>query len=111
MNRALSCLNHEISKIRHKFLNADYPPRFINSVIKQFNDKLRENSNEEDDCILPPDFFEIKKQVILVEVPYCEKMKHLLDGFLRNFMNSLMIYMKSKKMDLQKDEKSVSFKE
>ena len=49
--------------IRQKFLNADYPLRFINSVIKQFNEKLSEKSNEEDDHILPPDFFEIKKQV------------------------------------------------
>ena len=75
MNRALcilSCLNDEISKIRQKFLNADYPLRFIDSVIKQFNDKLTENSNVEDDYNSPPDLFEIKKQVILIEVPYCE---------------------------------------
>ena len=57
LNRALrisSCLNDEISKIRQKFLNADHPLRFINNVIKQFNDKLSENSNEKDDYILPP---------------------------------------------------------
>ena len=63
LNRALrisSCPNDEISKIRQKFLNADYPLRFINSVMKQFNDKLSEKPNKEDDYILPPDFFEIK---------------------------------------------------
>ena len=52
LNRVLhisSCLKDEISKIRHKFLNADYPFRFINSVIKQFNDKLSEKSNKEGD--------------------------------------------------------------
>ena len=46
LNRALrisSCLKDEISKIRQKFLNADYQLRFTNSVIKQFNDKLSEN--------------------------------------------------------------------
>ena len=53
----LSCLKDEISRIRKKFLNAGYPLRFINSVVKQFNDKLSEKSNEEDDYILPPDFF------------------------------------------------------
>ena len=78
LNRVLrisSCLNDEISKIRQKFLNADYPLWCINSVIKQFNDKLSEKSNEKDDYILPPDFFEIKKQFISIEVPYCEKNK------------------------------------
>ena len=60
LNRALhisSCLNDEISKIRQKFLDADYPLWFINSVIKQFNEILSVKSNEQDDCILPPDFF------------------------------------------------------
>ena len=51
-------------------MNVDYPLRFINSVMKQFNDKLSEKSNEEDDYILPP---EIKKQGILFEVLYCKK--------------------------------------
>ena len=68
-----SRLKDEISKIRQKFLNVDYSLRFVNSIIKQFNDKLREKSNEENDYILPPDFLEIRKQVILIEVPYCEK--------------------------------------
>ena len=45
----LSCVNDKISKTRQKFLNTDYPLRFINSVIKQFNDKLSEKSHEEDD--------------------------------------------------------------
>ena len=37
LNKALcisSCLNDKISNIRQKFLNANYPLRFINSVIK-----------------------------------------------------------------------------
>ena len=60
-------------KLTGKILNADYPLWFINSVIKHFSDKSSEKSNEGDDYILLPDFFEIKKQVILIEVPYCEK--------------------------------------
>ena len=62
MNRVLhiaSYLNDEISKIRHKFLNKNYPLWFINSVMKQFHDNLSEKFNAEDDYILPPDFFEI----------------------------------------------------
>ena len=88
LNRALrisSCLNDEISRIRLKFLNADYPLRFINSVIKHFNDKLSEKFNEEDDHILPPDFFEIKEQVILIVIPYCEKNETSSRRFLKKF--------------------------
>ena len=54
-------------------------------VIKQFNDKLGEKSNEEVDYILPLDFYEIKKQVILIEVPYCEKNKTSFKRFLKKF--------------------------
>ena len=88
LSRALcisSCLNDEISKIRQKFLNADYPLRFINCVIKQFGDKFSEKSNEEDDQILPPDFFEVKRQVILIEVPYCEKKETSSKRFHKKF--------------------------
>ena len=35
--------------------------------------------------ILPPDFFEIKKQVILIEVPYYEKNGTSSKGFLKKF--------------------------
>ena len=99
-NRALrisSCLNDEISKIRQKFLNPDYPLRFINSIIKQLHGKLSENSNAEDNYILPPEFFEIKKdEVFRMKFHAARKTKHLLNKFLRNFKNSLIIYMKSK---------------
>ena len=88
LNRALrisSYLNDKISKMRQKLLNADYPLWFINSVIKQFSDELSEKSNEEDDYILPPDFFEIKKQLILIEVPHCEKNETSSKRFLKKF--------------------------
>ena len=44
--------------MRQKFLHANYPIWFVNSVIKQFNEK----STEEEDDILPINFFE--KEVI-----------------------------------------------
>ena len=53
--------------------------------MKQFNDKLSENCNVEDGYILPPDSFEIKKQVILIEVPYCEKNETSSKRFLKKF--------------------------
>ena len=86
LNRELrisSSLKEEISKIRQKFLNADYLLRFINSVIKQSNEKLSETSNEEDDYILPPNLF--AKRVILIEVPYCEKNETSSKCFLKTF--------------------------
>ena len=89
--RISSCLKDEISKIRQKILNADYPLRFVNKFIKQFNDKVREKLNEKDDYILSTDFFEIKMQVILIEVLYCEK-KKFFKCFLKKFhepMNDL----------------------
>ena len=41
--------------------------------------------NDEDDYILPPAFTEIKKQVILVDVPNCEKSKTSSKCFLQKF--------------------------
>ena len=51
--------------------------------------------NKENDYILPPDFFEIKKQppdffemkkqVILIEVPYCKKSETTSKRFLKKF--------------------------
>ena len=90
LNKALrisSSLKDEISKIRQKFLNTYYQLRFINSVIKQHNDKLSEKSNEDYDYILLSDFFETKKQVILIETPNCEKNETSSKRFLKNFHN------------------------
>ena len=35
----------EIPKIKQKFLNADYPHKFINSVINNFQEKSEETDN------------------------------------------------------------------
>ena len=85
MNRAFPTTN-EIPKIRQK-LNAGYPLRF-NGARKQFNDKLSEKCNGEDDYILPPDYFEVKT-VYLIE-------SKQLNVFLGKFTDSLMIHMKAK---------------
>ena len=44
---------NEIPEINHKFLNGDYPFKFINSVIEQF----RQKSRKKDDFIIPPSLF------------------------------------------------------
>ena len=67
--RIASTFTEEIPTIKQKFLSADYPPRFVNSVIKQFNEKC--NGNTQDDYIIPSDFFDIPKPLVLAEIPYC----------------------------------------
>ena len=49
--------------IKQKFLNADYPSRLVNSVIKKFNGKC--HSNIQGDYIIPPDFLDIPKPLVL----------------------------------------------
>ena len=58
-------------------LAADYPPKFGNSVTSQFHSKL----NEHDDFTIQPGFIETPKQIILVEIPYCIKIKDIQNGF------------------------------
>ena len=74
----------EIPKIRQKFLNADYPLWFINSVIQQFSDNMGEKINEENDYILTLYLFELK-QLILIDVPNCKKTETSSKGFLKKF--------------------------
>ena len=56
---------NEIPQIKCKLLNADYPHRFINSVIKQFSQIFI----EVDDFIIPPSLFEAPKKAVLLEIP------------------------------------------
>ena len=77
-----------IKFVSHKYDKAGYPKRFINSVIKQFQDKSNQgNIDDFDDYIIPPNFFDIPKFFILVELPFCEnkeiKSKHFLKTFHR----------------------------
>ena len=63
--------------IKEKFIKADYPLRFIKSVVNEF-----QKSKEYGDEIfrIPPGLLEITKPFIFVEIPYCElneiKSKH-----------------------------------
>ena len=68
---------------QRKFQNADYPPRFVNSVIRQFSENC--NGNTQDDYIVPLDFFDIRELLILVEIPYCPWNETLLTCFIKKF--------------------------
>ena len=81
--RIASTFTEEVPTIKRKSLNADYPARFVNSVIKQFNEKC--NGNTQDDYIIPRDFFDIPKLLILAEIPYCPRNETLSKRFIKKF--------------------------
>ena len=80
--RISSNFDEEIPLIKEKFMKADYPLRFINSVVNEFQ-KGKECGDES--FIIPTSLFEIAKPLIFVEIPYCEpneiKSKHFLKKF------------------------------
>ena len=56
------------------FSEANFPRRFINSVVVQFNNSTYNNNerNEEDEMIIPPQLFEIPKKMLFLQVPFRE---------------------------------------
>ena len=81
--RIASTFTEEIPTIKQKFLSADYPPRIVNSVIKQCNEKC--NGNTQDDYVIPPDFFDIRKPLVLAEIPYGPRNETLSKCFIKKF--------------------------
>ena len=80
--RITSNFDEEIPLIKEKFMKADYPLRFINSVVNEFL-KGKECGNER--FIISPSLFQITK-------PYFEldeiKLKHFLKKFHKFTNNS-----------------------
>ena len=69
-------MKHEIQNIGKKFMKADYPRPFVNSVISQYSNKIKEQEVDNDDAsVVPPLLFEDKKPFILPKLPFCEKNK------------------------------------
>ena len=86
LNRAASIVStftEEIPTIKRKSLNADCPFIFVNSAIKQFNEKY--NSNTQDGYIIPPDFFDIFKLLVLAEIQSCSRNETLSKRFINKF--------------------------
>ena len=75
-------LDNELVIIKRKYLAANYPHRFFNSVINTFIEK--ENKKEEE-CWIPQNFFEIAKPVILIEIPFCVKNEIASKQFIKKF--------------------------
>ena len=54
----------------------------MDSVIRQFDEKRRE---ERDEMLIPEDFFEEQKKKVFVELPFCPKNEELSKTFLEKF--------------------------
>ena len=74
-----SDFGEEVSKIREKFRRANYPPRFTDSVIRQFEEK------GDDELLIPANFFEVPKKFVSVNIPYCESNEILAKKFTTKF--------------------------
>ena len=71
----------EKQRIEEKYQKAGFPPRFVKSVINQFETKLNSSSNP-DDFIIPEFLFEIPKKTIMIEIPFCDRNETLAKRFL-----------------------------
>ena len=85
--RISSNFNKEVSYIKEKYLEAQFPERFIDSVIRQFKSKFQDKFNDEDDVIIPPNLFDEPKRSIFIEIPYCETNETFSKRFLNKFHN------------------------
>ena len=64
--------NAEINNIKNKFKNADYPSRFVDSIIKGFEQKRKKVPSEQE-----------TKPFIPIKVPFCDKNEHIAKHFLK----------------------------
>ena len=93
----------EVEIIKTKYQKAGYPPKFINSVIAQFNDREKERK-EQDEMIIPEMLFEERKPLLLIQLPYCQKNEEASKLFIKklnNFTNNnydVRIQWKTKKV-------------
>ena len=60
-------INEETTLIKKRFLEADYPLSFIESVVNEFQ---KGKECEDDGFIVPSSIYEIKKSFISIERPY-----------------------------------------
>ena len=74
----------EKDRIKTKFCKANYPFRYVQSVINQFEDRL---NNEHIDYIIPPYFFDVPIPTTVIEIPFCEKNEQAVKMFLQKLDN------------------------
>ena len=71
--------------MRQKFYNTGYPSPFTNSVIRDYEHKQNKRQDQEDKYIVPPNFFKMVKESILVEFQYCPQNELVAKRFLSTF--------------------------
>ena len=74
---------NEIEIIRYKYKNAQYPYRFVASIIENF--RKSQNEELEDSLIIPDYLFKENKPNILIEIPFCEKNEKKVKDFMKKF--------------------------
>ena len=76
--------NTEFRAIKKEYTNADYPIRFIGSIINSFN------LPPEDDVfvIIPPNLFDEKVEFLLTEVPYWERTETVSKHFIKKLLST-----------------------
>ena len=75
--------------IKSKFKSVGYPLSFIDNLIRTFKEKNIVDQNnatdDNDEPLIPPYFFEVNKRFILLKLPFCQnneiKPKHFLKKF------------------------------
>ena len=77
--RISSNFEKEFKVIKRKFRNADYPPKFLNSVIRQFF-----TSQNNDSFIIPPDLFKESNHLYWLKYDIVKKTKMLPNILLRD---------------------------
>ena len=81
-----SNMKEEIQTIRKRFIKADYPIPFANSVINQYINKSKEQQmDNEDDYFIPPYLFEEENPFILLKLPFCEQNEVKSKDFIKKF--------------------------
>ena len=79
-------MKEEMQTICKKFIKADYPRAFVNSVINQYNNKTKEQQiDNEDDYIMPSYLFKEEKPFVLLKLPFCEQNELKSKDFTKKF--------------------------
>ena len=78
--------DQEVTNIKMKYRKADFPQRYVNSIIRKFYEE-QQKTTDPDSFLIPPGLFneEEDKGFLLVEIPFCEKKELLSKTFLKKF--------------------------
>ena len=102
--RITTVFEEEVKVIKEKFQTASYPPRFVDSIVKNFEDQEKQNNRD--------DQGEDEKPFILIRIPYCGKNEIISKQFLRKIQEltaSLAFYGKLRRLNHYSKSRIKSF--